>query len=119
MIRRPPISTLFPYTTLFRSAFRRNLLLLGDGCARTGIFVARLRGRRKLSLLQENGSRGAHLDRGILRFPSRRIRGIRGALAVDSAGPRTGAGVRPPSEKGLKGAHLSSDAARISALVSH
>src|SRR5438034_9150028 len=81
MIRRPPISTLFPYTTLFRSAFRRNLLLLGDGCARTGIFVARLRGRRKLSLLQENGSRGAHLDRGILRFPSRRIRGIRGALA--------------------------------------
>src|SRR2546430_10395130 len=24
MIRRPPRSTLFPYTTLFRSAFRRN-----------------------------------------------------------------------------------------------
>src|SRR3712207_8424840 len=29
MIRRPPRSTLFPYTTLFRSAHRRALRLLG------------------------------------------------------------------------------------------
>src|SRR2546425_8365658 len=28
MIRRPPRSTLFPYTTLFRSNLRRHLLLL-------------------------------------------------------------------------------------------
>src|SRR3712207_7420229 len=28
MIRRPPRSTLFPYTTLFRSGFYANLLLL-------------------------------------------------------------------------------------------
>src|SRR3712207_7311533 len=30
MIRRPPRSTLFPYTTLFRSGVRRNLPLGGD-----------------------------------------------------------------------------------------
>src|SRR3712207_6850132 len=29
MIRRPPRSTLFPYTTLFRSAVKRGLLLRG------------------------------------------------------------------------------------------
>src|SRR2546428_2285213 len=29
MIRRPPRSTLFPYTTLFRSSIRRVLLTLG------------------------------------------------------------------------------------------
>src|SRR2546430_17648387 len=28
MIRRPPRSTLFPYTTLFRSVFRKPLLIL-------------------------------------------------------------------------------------------
>src|SRR3712207_8823381 len=28
MIRRPPRSTLFPYTTLFRSAFEKNPILL-------------------------------------------------------------------------------------------
>src|SRR5258708_26822974 len=33
MIRRPPRSTLFPYTTLFRSSLKRNWprLLAGDG----------------------------------------------------------------------------------------
>src|SRR2546430_4876217 len=30
MIRRPPRSTLFPYTTLFRSLLRRELLPLGQ-----------------------------------------------------------------------------------------
>src|SRR2546430_11635675 len=29
MIRRPPRSTLFPYTTLFRSGFRERLVVLG------------------------------------------------------------------------------------------
>src|SRR2546430_5021224 len=32
MIRRPPRSTLFPYTTLFRSATGRPLLVKFDGC---------------------------------------------------------------------------------------
>src|SRR5438105_8505973 len=35
MIRRPPSSTLFPYTTLFRSAFKRyrgcDLVIAGEG----------------------------------------------------------------------------------------
>src|SRR5256885_3602504 len=31
MIRRPPRSTLFPYTTLFRSLHERRLNLTGDG----------------------------------------------------------------------------------------
>src|SRR3712207_9221501 len=31
MIRRPPRSTLFPYTTLFRSTFDVSILELGDG----------------------------------------------------------------------------------------
>src|ERR1035438_10574417 len=36
MIRRPPRSTLFPYTTLFRSDFRRRVVsgaVLGDCCS--------------------------------------------------------------------------------------
>src|SRR5712664_4469390 len=33
MIRRPPRSTLFPYTTLFRSGIRKGLKLLGTPCA--------------------------------------------------------------------------------------
>src|SRR5687768_17632519 len=38
MIRRPPRSTLFPYTTLFRSSFvivPHKLLMDGSGCNRT------------------------------------------------------------------------------------
>src|SRR2546430_12070969 len=31
MIRRPPRSTLFPYTTLFRSGLRAPVLAIGDG----------------------------------------------------------------------------------------
>src|SRR3712207_8137418 len=30
MIRRPPRSTLFPYTTLFRSPFQENCFIIGD-----------------------------------------------------------------------------------------
>src|SRR5260370_40785368 len=37
MIRRPPRSTLFPYTTLFRSRSMMNTLLIGDH-----VFVDRL-----------------------------------------------------------------------------
>src|SRR3712207_9503406 len=42
MIRRPPRSTLFPYTTLFRSAWR--LRLVGGGPLRDGLgaYAARL-----------------------------------------------------------------------------
>src|SRR3712207_7504745 len=33
MMRRPPISTLFPYTTLFRSGLQRQIAALGHDCA--------------------------------------------------------------------------------------
>src|SRR3712207_8374190 len=60
MIRRPPRSTLFPYTTLFRSLRRRALtaaasvsLLLGDygtatAFAEEGLEVARVTGEQRL-----------------------------------------------------------------------
>src|SRR5260370_32437510 len=34
MIRRPPRSTLFPYTTLFRSVLRKGVVLKGRGFSR-------------------------------------------------------------------------------------
>src|SRR5438067_7045726 len=37
MTRRPPTSTLFPYTTLFRSHLQRALQLIRDGGAKAGI----------------------------------------------------------------------------------
>src|SRR3712207_9295271 len=43
MIRRPPRSTLFPYTTLFRSAEREHQVVVGDALAAGGL--DRLRGR--------------------------------------------------------------------------
>src|SRR5882672_9366454 len=45
MIRLPPISTLFPYTTLFRSGCHLLELLCGEGGGRPG----RLGGRRERS----------------------------------------------------------------------
>src|SRR2546430_6357773 len=43
MIRRPPISTLFPYTTLFRSPFKGRLLTAEDdrpGCGMPGMVIS-------------------------------------------------------------------------------
>src|SRR2546430_3734123 len=39
MIRRPPRSTLFPYTTLFRSRGALDIVGLGDGCDRHAVFL--------------------------------------------------------------------------------
>src|SRR3989442_10479005 len=46
MIRRPPRSTLFPYTTLFRSVLHRLLLRRIVPQARAGGWRARVRDRR-------------------------------------------------------------------------
>src|SRR3712207_8476140 len=47
MIRRPPRSTLFPYTTLFRSGLRhRALALEAGGAVGAGVVVRRHRGSR-------------------------------------------------------------------------
>src|SRR2546430_13553611 len=60
MIRRPPRSTLFPYTTLFRSLGCRRGLLLGRPLHRLGRF-ARILGRR---------GRGHQIDRKSTRLNS-------------------------------------------------
>src|SRR3712207_8105258 len=46
MIRRPPRSTLFPYTTLFRSHLRRAVLADRDARVRTGQAQVRAADRR-------------------------------------------------------------------------
>src|SRR2546422_7086796 len=55
MIRRPPRSTLFPYTTLFRSFARARL----GGCAIEDVREAALQ-------LGERGRRAVHRERGPL-----------------------------------------------------
>src|SRR3712207_8435428 len=47
MIRRPPRSTLFPYTTLFRSADAEAAHLRADGCARRGAHDVAARAARR------------------------------------------------------------------------
>src|SRR5688572_32362928 len=60
MIRRPPTSTLFPYTTLFRSTFARlldqagaDVLLVGDSA---GMVVAGHRSEEHTSELQSQSN---------------------------------------------------------------
>src|SRR5258706_4669614 len=69
MKRRPPRSTLFPYTTLFRSAGARDVFLLG--VARPARAVARDRRVRP----------GA--DRGFSRAPSRGCKALNGARSEE------------------------------------
>src|SRR5256885_12499715 len=48
MIRRPPRSTLFPYTTLFRSLLKRRLLLRqGGGVRRADVHAGRVAARAR------------------------------------------------------------------------
>src|SRR3712207_7986882 len=72
MIRRPPRSTLFPYTTLFRSRHR----LLSDSCSRmfgcarfsrqpprqNAIFVAKVIANGKQHLLAEEDRKSTRLN---------------------------------------------------------
>src|SRR3712207_7784412 len=63
MIRRPPRSTLFPYTTLFRSHRR--------AFGRTRPFVVGIRRRHRLLARRENGRMEGrtHPQRGEIRLP--------------------------------------------------
>src|SRR5579872_7582264 len=68
MIRRPPRSTLFPYTTLFRSSSRRNLSSCASGrgyvpsCSRSEEHTSELQSRPHLvcRLLLEKKKRKRH-----------------------------------------------------------
>src|SRR2546428_5978134 len=52
MIRRPPRSTLFPYTTLFRSILGATVLLLGISSCANARFTAKDRSEEHTSELQ-------------------------------------------------------------------
>src|SRR5256886_8928249 len=57
MIRRPPRSTLFPYTTLFRSRFRTvGGLNVGDPVVLRGVRVGRVRSEEHTSELQSQSN---------------------------------------------------------------
>src|SRR2546427_7723961 len=64
MIRRPPRSTLFPYTTLFRSGVRRGAQgLRGAAGRRVGGGPDRLRGREGRALQENPRGRSHRRDR--------------------------------------------------------
>src|SRR3712207_6855419 len=69
MMRRPPRSTLFPYTTLFRSRVKELLVQLDDGRARRG--PARV-GRAHLVALDELRARRADEEEVRARAPDER-----------------------------------------------
>src|SRR3989441_12660419 len=101
MIRRPPRSTLFPYTTLFRSGPRRHAAaddrppLGGDGAA-----ARRDRSPARPAVPDvPSGARGYHLgdrvhgDGGAERRTEPRV--VARERLVQRAGPEGGAGLRP------------------------
>src|SRR3712207_7198929 len=73
MIRRPPRSTLFPYTTLFRSHRERPLgavdLDAGEGRS-PGVEAHQQRGQRPALVLQDPGDVRVDLDRKSTRLNS-------------------------------------------------
>src|SRR3712207_7070011 len=64
MIRRPPRSTLFPYTTLFRSALVRKALLQRDVAALARFVVRQRRDPLRADVHPEDRSGGSEQDRG-------------------------------------------------------
>src|SRR2546430_5110320 len=62
MIRRPPRSTLFPYTTLFRSSFWLSLIVLSSGVCHGQLSV--------WTHHYDNARTGAQLDRKSTRLNS-------------------------------------------------
>src|SRR5262245_63915866 len=69
MIRRPPTSTLFPYTTLFRSPSRRGGMEVRESVARAGWPTSRSRSGRRRVLPGADGAassspRTEQVDRG-------------------------------------------------------
>src|SRR5256885_8780343 len=66
MIRRPPRSTLFPYTTLFRSLGERVEVGHGDDLADLGVRVTARAGRREAA--EEGAAAGAPAEVGLLRM---------------------------------------------------
>src|SRR3712207_8402505 len=70
MIRRPPRSTLFPYTTLFRSAGVAPLAAAGAGGAPRRAAASRVRARRRRGPGLLRGGEGKSWDRQSKRLNS-------------------------------------------------
>src|SRR2546427_3729022 len=56
MIRRPPRSTLFPYTTLFRSVTKNTAVRIKKSCCTVGIYFIYTRTDRKSTRLNSSHS---------------------------------------------------------------
>src|SRR5436305_9109385 len=69
MLRRPPRSTLFPYTTLFRSQLRGKAF-----CGGNGNFLAGLGQESVVSVLGEGGLGNIAIDRKSTRLNSSHVR---------------------------------------------
>src|SRR5688572_30954296 len=70
MIRRPPRSTLFPYTTLFRSVDARGLRGRGRRAGAHGGAARPVRGRRRGDARRRGGARRRRRDRKSTRLNS-------------------------------------------------
>src|SRR5260370_28723434 len=62
MIRRPPRSTLFPYTTLFRSVSRRSAGTMSASCARPGRAERTLRAKSAWRSEEHTSELQSHLN---------------------------------------------------------
>src|SRR5256885_12632434 len=85
MIRRPPRSTLFPYTTLFRSQFRIVVVVVRRGPLSGGAIRGRGRGRRRVQrrAAVEHGVPGREASaRGAERSSRCAVRAARALLLV-------------------------------------
>src|SRR6266511_4483712 len=83
MIRRPPRSTLFPYTTLFRSSARWNRSCFSSGWSSTRSHLWSSRAARAEEHTSELQSREKRVGRLLLQKKKRRREGDR-----DGSGPR-------------------------------
>src|SRR3712207_9013577 len=94
MIRRPPRSTLFPYTTLFRSHVEQPAQAAGDGGGRPA--------RRRARLHRGGGGRPGHAlpahEEGEARPPARvhRVSGAALAPFARTLTPSTSKKMNPP-----------------------
>src|SRR3712207_8866831 len=70
MIRRPPRSTLFPYTTLFRSVLRLHRLQQGQGVVDDPLQLDRVRAAVLVDDVAVGQALGAGLDRKSTRLNS-------------------------------------------------
>src|SRR3989442_8672697 len=75
MIRRPPRSTLFPYTTLFRSVWFATIAVLGvNGILRHPAVVGAVLPTHAIRFLAEDPGRGLLVDRKSTRLNSSHVR---------------------------------------------